>query len=51
MRCDACSEKIKYNQTYIYKKTEWINFCLECASKYIKDDVNNKDWRISVFNK
>ncbi len=53
MKCDACSNSIKYNENYIYKKTEWINFCLDCAKKHIKDSqVKNdpmKDWRISIY--
>ena len=53
MRCDACSSKIKYDQTYIYKLPEVINYCLECADKYIEleDIKTDKNWRLSVFNK
>ena len=53
MKCDACSNSIKYNENYIYKKTEWINFCLECAWKYIDNEsIKNdptEDWRISIY--
>ena len=53
MKCDACSSKINYDETYIYKKTELIKFCLDCASKYIDDEwIKNdptEDWRISIY--
>lgn len=53
MKCDACSKSIKYNENYIYKKTEWIKFCLECSWKYIDNEsIKNdptEDWRISIY--
>ena len=55
MKCDACSSNIEYDETYIYKTPEDIKYCLDCASKYIKDNQIkqdlNKEWKISVYNK
>ena len=55
MKCDVCKNNIKYEESYIYKLPENIEFCLNCASKHIpQEQIDNdpdKNWRVSIFNK